>query len=97
MRPRSQGFVKQQWRQHQGEVPSLVRLPGLRDPVLGDHQAGKVGDRHQQCTFLFPPPLAPLHSFPSTATARRAGTWPGSARGGSQPRVRRLRTITTWR
>ena len=31
-----------------------------------------------RCTFLFPPALAPLRSFPSTATPWRAGTCPGS-------------------
>ena len=31
-----------------------------------------------RCTFLLPPALAPLRSFPSTATPWRAGTCPGS-------------------
>ncbi len=31
-----------------------------------------------RCTFFSPPDFAPLRSLPSTATARRAGTCPGS-------------------
>jgi len=38
-----------------------------------------VGDRGEQVHLPLPPALASLRSFPSTATARRAGTCPGSA------------------
>ena len=72
------GAVQRQRGQQRLEVADLVGLPGLRDLILGDHDARDVGDRGEQVHFLLPAGLGELALLPSTATPWRAGTWPGS-------------------
>ena len=43
-----------------GLVAHLVRLPGLRDPVLADHDPRDVGDRGEQVHLLVPAGLGAL-------------------------------------
>jgi hypothetical protein len=40
--------------QERPEVRDLVRLPGFRDPVLGDDQIGDVGDRGERTSARSP-------------------------------------------
>src|SRR5260370_3561765 len=75
---RDQDPVEGQRLQQRPEVGDLVRLPGLRDLVLADDQAGTWVTTASRCTFRFPPALASLRSLPSTAAAGPAGTCPGS-------------------
>ena len=78
--------------QQRPEVRDLVRLAGLGDLVLADHQAGDVGDRSQQVHLLLPAGLGELaflavhgHRGPGRAVSRVTGdrrVQPGMAGSG---------------
>ena len=86
------GAVQRQRGQQRPEVADLVRLAGLGDLVLRDHDAGGMGDGGEQVDFLLPAGLGALallavhgHGVPGRDMPRIPGD------RGIQPRVQRVR------
>jgi len=74
------------------EVGDLVRLAGLRDLVLGDHDARHVGDGREQVHLPVPAGLGALALLPVHRDALACRDVPGIASdGGIEPRVGRVR------
>ena len=89
---RDDGPVQRQRGQQRLEVADLVRLPGLGDLVLADHDAGDVGDRGEQVHLLLPAGLGALALLAVDRDALARGNVPGiPAGGGVQPGVLRVR------
>ena len=89
---RDHGPVQRQRAQQRPEVADLVRLPGLRDLVLADHDAGDVGDRGEQVHLLLPAGLGALAFLAVDGDALACGNVPGiPACGRVQPGVLRVR------
>jgi len=83
----------QRQRAQQGlEVADLIRLPGLGDLVLADHDAGGMGDRGEQVHLLLPAGLGALALLAVDGDALARGNVPGiPAYGGVEPGVLRVR------
>ena len=89
---RDDGPVQRQRGQQRLEVADLVRLPGLRDLVLADHEPRHVGNRGEQVHLLVPAGPGALAFLPVDRDALACGNVPGiPAGGGVQPRVPRVR------
>ena len=93
-----QDAVEGQWLQQRPEVRDLVRLAGFRDLVLGDDQAGDVGDGGEQVHLL---PAAGLGELAFLAVDGHSGAGgdapaiPGRSR--VQPGMGRVRAGTSRR
>jgi hypothetical protein len=86
------GAVQRQRGQQRLEVADLVRLPGLGDLILGDHDARRVGDGGEQVHLLLPAglrALALLAVHGDRVPGRDVPGIPGHGR--VQPRVQRVR------
>jgi len=85
-------IVQRQRGQQRLEVGDLVGLAGLGDLVLGDDDAGDVGDGREQVDLLPAAGLGALAFFPVDGDALACGNVPGiPAGGGIEPRVVRVR------
>ena len=89
---RYQDTVQGQGRQQRLEVADLVGLAGLGDLVLGDDQAGDVGDGGEQVHLLVPASLGELAFLAVHGDRAAGGHVPGIAgHGRVQPGVERVR------
>ena len=89
---RDQDTVQRQRGQQRLEVGDLVGLARLCDPVLGDDQAGDVGDGGEQVHLLLPARLGELAFLPVHGDCLAGGHVPGiTGHGRVQPGVQRVR------
>jgi hypothetical protein len=89
---RDDGIVQRQRGQQRPEVADLVGLARFRDLVLGDDQAGDVGDGGEQVHLLLPAGLGALALLSVHRDALACGNVPGIAgHGRVEPGVCRVR------